>query len=100
MHQPLMLTNKTSFQNCLVVMHPKTKVADLPSINDVCLYLHNTFIQLLDKLKKNIEVSLLFLPLSLPFTSPIQNAPGKVSTTADGWTADNTKQEFLGMTAH
>jgi hypothetical protein len=27
-------------------------------------------------------------------------APGKISTTADGWTADNTKGSFLGMTAH
>lgn len=30
----------------------------------------------------------------------LQKAPGKVSTTADGWTADNTKGSFLGMTAH
>ena len=81
-------------------MHPKTKVADLPSVNDVHLYLHNTFIQQLNKLKKDIKVGLLSLPLSLPLTSPIQNAPGKVSTTADGWTTDNTKQGFLGMTVH
>lgn len=37
----------------------------------------------------------LFKHLPLP-----QNAPGKVSATADGWTADNTKQGYLGMTAH
>jgi hypothetical protein len=30
----------------------------------------------------------------------LQEAPGKVSTTCDGWTADNTKGSFLGMTAH
>lgn len=30
----------------------------------------------------------------------IQEAPGKISATADGWTADNTKASFLGMTAH
>lgn len=29
-----------------------------------------------------------------------QAAPGKISATADGWTADNTKASFLGMTAH
>ncbi|KAM6489939.1 hypothetical protein JOM56_014518, partial [Amanita muscaria] len=29
-----------------------------------------------------------------------QAAPGKVSTTFDTWTADNTKGSFLGMTAH
>lgn len=27
-------------------------------------------------------------------------APGRVSLTADGWTANNTKTSFLGMTAH
>ena len=27
-------------------------------------------------------------------------APGKVSVTADGWSADTTKAGFLGMTAH
>jgi hypothetical protein len=27
-------------------------------------------------------------------------APGKVSITADGWSADTTKTGFLGMTAH
>ena len=30
----------------------------------------------------------------------LQNAPGKIATTSDGWTADNTKGTFLGMTAH
>ncbi|KAG6906463.1 hypothetical protein DXG01_013835 [Tephrocybe rancida] len=29
-----------------------------------------------------------------------QAAPGKVSCTADGWTADTTKMGYLGMTAH
>jgi hypothetical protein len=29
-----------------------------------------------------------------------QAAPGKISCTADGWTADTTKAAFLGMTAH
>jgi hypothetical protein len=30
----------------------------------------------------------------------VQRAPGKVSCTADTWTADNTKASFLGVTAH
>ena len=30
----------------------------------------------------------------------MQEAPGKISLTSDGWTADNTKGTFLGMTAH
>ncbi|KAF8495248.1 hypothetical protein F5888DRAFT_1805087 [Russula emetica] len=29
----------------------------------------------------------------------ILEAPGRISSTADGWTADNTKASFLGMTA-
>ena len=29
-----------------------------------------------------------------------QAALGKISATADGWTADNTKVLFFGMTAH
>lgn len=31
---------------------------------------------------------------------PIQEAPGSVSITADGWTVDTTKAAFLGVTAH
>jgi hypothetical protein len=30
----------------------------------------------------------------------VEAAPGKVSITADGWSADTTKMGFLGMTAH
>jgi hypothetical protein len=30
----------------------------------------------------------------------VQQAPGKISSTADGWSADTTKASFLGMTAH
>lgn len=30
----------------------------------------------------------------------VKAAPGKISLTADGWTADTTKALFLGMTAH
>jgi hypothetical protein len=29
-----------------------------------------------------------------------QAAPGKISSTADGWSADTTKAAFLGMTVH
>ena len=30
----------------------------------------------------------------------MQEGPGKISTTSDGWTADNTKGSFLGLKAH
>lgn len=29
-----------------------------------------------------------------------QNTPGNISSTADGWTTNNMKGSFLGMTAH
>jgi hypothetical protein len=29
-----------------------------------------------------------------------KRAPGKVSITADGWSADTTKQGYLGLTGH
>ena len=38
--------------------------------------------------------------LSMALTWATQNAPSKISLTADGWTADNTKASFLGMTVH
>ncbi|KAH9017922.1 hypothetical protein EDB84DRAFT_1230582, partial [Lactarius hengduanensis] len=43
--QALMLPRKLTFRNCLVVMRPKTRSADLPSCHDVRVYLKNTFIQ-------------------------------------------------------
>jgi hypothetical protein len=36
----------------------------------------------------------------LSLTKLSQAAPGKIATMSDGWTADNTKGAFLGMTAH
>lgn len=37
----------------------------------------------------------MFMPLTKQ-----KNAPGRISTTADCWSADTTKVGFLGMTAH
>jgi hypothetical protein len=67
-----MLTNKTTFRNCLVVMCPKTKVADLPTLNDLCIYLRNAFVQRLDQLKQDIKVRIL-PPLIVVFTSCAQH---------------------------
>jgi hypothetical protein len=73
-----MLTNKTTFRNCLVVMRPKTKVADLPSVNDIRIFLHNAFVQRLDKLKQDIQVRLVFFAsifeLSVSHTSNLECA--------------------------
>ncbi|KAF5382025.1 hypothetical protein D9615_004467 [Tricholomella constricta] len=82
-NQALMLADKISFRNVLVSMRPIAKKADLPTSTDVRNHLHNSFVERLKELKAAIE-----------------KAPGKVSCTADGWTADTTKQGYLGMTAH
>ncbi|KAF5378162.1 hypothetical protein D9615_007596 [Tricholomella constricta] len=80
--QALLLADKASFRNCLVSMRPEARRADLPSSHEVRAFIHN-FVERLNDLKRNIE-----------------KAPGKVSCTADGWSADTTKYGYLGMTAH
>lgn len=97
-----MLAKKATFRNCLVVMRPKTKATDLPSIHDVRIYLRNAFVQHVEQLRDDIEVSTTGSDSDLPGEglTIYQKAPGKVSATADGWTADTTKQGYLGMTAH
>ncbi|KAG6904864.1 hypothetical protein DXG01_006651, partial [Tephrocybe rancida] len=82
-NQALMLADKISFKNCLTSMRPKLKSADLPSAHDIRVYIHNAFVDTLNKLKADIE-----------------KGPGKVSCMADGWMADTTKLGYLGMTAH
>ncbi|KAF5374133.1 hypothetical protein D9615_008888 [Tricholomella constricta] len=82
-NQALMLADKIRFRNCLVAMRPKAKKADLPTSHGVRLFLNNSFVKCLEELKADIQC-----------------APGKVSCTADGWTADQTKLGYLGMTAH
>ncbi|KAM6504366.1 hypothetical protein JOM56_001309, partial [Amanita muscaria] len=46
----LMFADKNTFHNCLVVMRPKTRSAELPSINDVRGYLRNTFVNQIEQL--------------------------------------------------
>lgn len=95
------MANNASFRNCLVAMKPKAKNKDLPSTHDVAKYIHNQFVEWLTDLKKEIGVSsMIFINSPLHSQNHGQNIPGKVSCTADGWTADNTKGSFLGMTAH
>ncbi|KAF5368777.1 hypothetical protein D9615_010411 [Tricholomella constricta] len=81
--QALLLADKASFRNCLVSMRPEARRADLPSSHEVRAFIHNAFVERLNDLKRDIE-----------------KAPGKVSCTADGWSADTTKYGYLGMTAH
>ena len=81
-------------------MRPRATRLNLPSSYNVRVHLHNESVEWLKALKNDITVS---YTTSEPIYYPpkfIQAAPGKVSATADGWTANNTKGSFLGVTAH
>jgi hypothetical protein len=82
-------------------MKPLATKLDLPSGYDVKVHIHNECVQWLQNVKKDILVSAQFHHRVFP-NSPklVQAAPKKISVTADGWTADNTRGSFLGMTAH
>ena len=72
---------------------------DLPSTHDMSVYIHNQFIDQLKLLKSEITVSIMLI-ISKYYSQFLQDAPGKISTTSDGWTADNTKGSFLGIMVH
>jgi hypothetical protein len=79
-------------------MRPKSTTLDLPSSHDVKVYIHNEFVKHMAELKQEITVSSSYLKVLCYL--PFQEAPGKVSITEDGWSADTTKMGFQGMTAH
>jgi hypothetical protein len=82
-------------------MRPKSTTADLPSSYSVKVHLHNEFVKHIASLKAEIIVSNLSpVFCTVVNTLPAQAAPGKVSITQDGWSADTTKAGFQGMTAH
>ncbi|KAI0269521.1 hypothetical protein BGY98DRAFT_937844 [Russula aff. rugulosa BPL654] len=64
-----------------VACDDQTTQKDLPSRHDIEVYIHNEFVDWLKMLKTDIMKAL-----------------DGISSTADGWTADNTKVLFLGMT--
>lgn len=67
------------------------------------MYIHNAFVDLLQDLKDNIQVgssTMLYVTRSsliIDYQSPTS---GKISTTMDLWSADQTKASFFGLTAH
>ncbi|KAN0081297.1 hypothetical protein V8E55_008921, partial [Tylopilus felleus] len=73
-----------AFRNCLVAMQPNATKADVPSSHDITTFIHNEFISFIKQLKVEIQ--------SL--------STGRVSTTMDLWSVDQTKASFLGITAH
>ncbi|KAI0278183.1 hypothetical protein BC826DRAFT_927201, partial [Russula brevipes] len=54
--QSLAVANKVLFRNCLVLMRPKTLLADLPTTSDIMAHLHNEFVIQIRQLKADIEV--------------------------------------------
>jgi hypothetical protein len=98
--QALAVVEKPIFRNCLIAMRPKTTRNDLPSIHNLEVHIHNEFGNWLKTLKNDILVSKKEENSHVLDSPETQEAPGKISATADGWTADNTKGSFLGMTAH
>ena len=99
MEKALAVAGKNAFRNCLVAMRPKAVRQDIPSTHEVTTYIHNEFVEWLIQLKSDIFVSLLNNKHDT-YSTMGKEAPGKISLTADGWTADTTKTSFLGMTAH
>ena len=82
-------------------MRPKSTTSDIPSTHDVKTHLHNQFVKHMKSLKEQIKVRIsLFCMLDKTDHFLEQAAPGKVSITQDGWSADTTKAGFQGMTAH
>jgi hypothetical protein len=83
-------------------MRRKSTKKDLPSTHDVSVYIHNEFVKWLEDLKGKILVSCVRLnvPCHLPTPYQRQATPGRISCTANCWTADNTKGSYLGVTAH
>lgn len=101
--QAIALAEKAAFKNCLVAMRPKTKNCELPSRHDVEIHIKNQFTSLISDLKQSITVRksvILVVLINSDVSTSVQAAPGKVSITIDGWTADFSKKSFLGVTAH
>lgn len=79
-------------------MQPTTVKCDLPLTHDVTTYLHNQFSTHLEELKNSFEVCSTHVKIT--YLTVVKAVPGKISITADGWTADMMKVGFLGVMAH
>lgn len=82
-------------------MRPNATKADVPSSHDITTYIHNEFVSFIKQLKVEIQVSYSFTFFSMALTTSEQSpSTGRVSTTMDLWSVDQTKASFLGITAH
>ncbi|KAG2359518.1 hypothetical protein BDR07DRAFT_1378634 [Suillus spraguei] len=78
------VANKTTFRDCLVAMHPASTTAELPLTHNITTYIHNAFIKLIESVKADIQ----------------SITTGRVATSTDLWSIDQTEASFLGLTAH
>ena len=97
--QPLALTDNPAFQNTLITMRLKSMTSDLPATYDMKVFLHNTFVKHMMKVKEEIMVSTSQNGWNILNTYLSRKLQEKY-VTVDGWSADTTKMGFLGMTAH
>ncbi|KIM57750.1 hypothetical protein SCLCIDRAFT_53641, partial [Scleroderma citrinum Foug A] len=65
-------------------MQPKATKIDIPSTHNVYTYIYNTFGEFIKELRSEIQ----------------STATGRVSTTMDNWSIQQTKASFIGITAH
>ena len=97
--QPLALADNPAFQNTLITMRLKLMTSDLPTTYDMKVFLHNTFVKHMMKVKEEIMVSTSQNGWNILNTYLSRKLQEKY-VTVDGWSADTTKMGFLGMTAH
>jgi hypothetical protein len=84
-------------------MRPKPTTSDLPTLHKVKIHIHNQFVKHMASVKEQIMVNVFQFVCDDVLTTYIffmKAAPGKVSITENGWSADTTKMSFQGMTAH
>lgn len=83
-------------------MRPNATKADIPSSHDISTFVHNEFVDFIKQLKEEIQVSRIFSPFSSGAHTFNKQSPstGRVSTTMDLWSVEQTKAAFLGITAH
>ncbi|KIM67463.1 hypothetical protein SCLCIDRAFT_41768, partial [Scleroderma citrinum Foug A] len=65
-------------------MRPKATKTDILSTHNIYMYIHNAFGEFIKELRSEIQ----------------STATGRVSTTMDTWSVEQTKASFIGITAH
>ncbi|KAG1855667.1 hypothetical protein DFJ58DRAFT_639966, partial [Suillus subalutaceus] len=51
----LAVANKATFRNCLVAMRPSATKTDIPSMHDITVFIHNSFLDFFSQIKSEIQ---------------------------------------------